>query len=146
MLGNSCEAASSWSEVLNASHAEPDASCHKAVRSSLRWDQVEGQQVKFCLTNSVDTWCRTKFSVPPWPLPLASRGSADDDGTLRILKVSSAVLVVALTVLIVVFAYFVKKKVNLGTQCKKRTTTPTQDANPLCVSPNRDPSTSRSFR
>lgn len=146
---NSCETASSWTEVPNASYTDSDRFCSKVIKSSLRRDLVEGHFLKFCVTNSVDTTCKTKFPVSPMLPPQASRGSEelaalyripkwscfeasqltefsdrpfsdpsnDDNGSLSILKVCSALSFLALTVVVIVLVYFVKKKVRLASQC-----------------------------
>lgn len=77
MPHNSCDTASSWTEIPDASHTDSDRFCHKMIKSSLRRDLVEGHYLKFCLTNSVGTWCKMKFSMPPPLLPWASRGSKE---------------------------------------------------------------------
>lgn len=107
---DSCETASSWTEIPDASHTDSDRFCHKTIKSSLRRDLVEGHFLKFCLTNSVGTWCKIKFSVPPQLLPLASRDPSNDNGAFKILKICSGFLLLALTVVIIVLVYFVKKK------------------------------------
>lgn len=75
---NSCETDSSWSEIPDAFQTDPDILCYKAIESSLSRELVEGHHFRFCLTNSVGTWCNTKFAIYEPPLPQALKGSKSD--------------------------------------------------------------------
>ncbi|XP_031706207.1 receptor-type tyrosine-protein kinase FLT3 isoform X1 [Anarrhichthys ocellatus] len=106
-----CETDSSWKEIPEASQTDSDVSCEKTIKSSLSRDLVDGHRLKFCLTNSIDSWCKIQYSVNYSPLLLHSTGSANtDDGSLMVLKVGSLILLLALAIVTVVLMYFVKKK------------------------------------
>ncbi|XP_018529412.1 receptor-type tyrosine-protein kinase FLT3 [Lates calcarifer] len=108
-LNDSCETESDWKLIPGTSQTDSSVSCSKAIKSSLRREQVIGQRLGFCLTNSVGSWCHDSIYVPP--SPQANKGSPDtDDDSLTLLRVGSFVLLLALTVVIVVLMYFVKKK------------------------------------
>ncbi|XP_039473020.1 receptor-type tyrosine-protein kinase FLT3-like [Oreochromis aureus] len=71
-LNDSCETDSSWDEVPNASKtvSETDSnfSCNKPIKSSVSKDVLKGDQFRFCLTNSVGSWCKTHYMIiPPTP-------------------------------------------------------------------------------
>ncbi|XP_041817621.1 receptor-type tyrosine-protein kinase FLT3 isoform X2 [Chelmon rostratus] len=108
---DSCETDSSWKEIPGASQTDSDVFCNKTIKSSLRRELVDGHHLRFCLTNSVDSWCQTKFSIYPSLSLQASRGAPDsDNGSSVVLKVGSLVLLLALAVVSVVLMHFVKKK------------------------------------
>ncbi|XP_070709307.1 receptor-type tyrosine-protein kinase FLT3 [Pempheris klunzingeri] len=107
---SSCgEEDSSWKEIPGASQTDSNIFCNKKIQSSLSSDLMEGKPLRFCLTNSVGTWCKNSRYYPP--SPQASRGDPnnDNDGTM-VLKVGSLLLLLALAVVSVVLIYFVKKK------------------------------------
>ncbi|CAI5673240.1 unnamed protein product [Oreochromis niloticus] len=64
---DSCEIDSSWDEVPNASktvsETDSDVSCNKPIKSSVSKDVLKGDQFRFCLTNSVGSWCQTHYPV-----------------------------------------------------------------------------------
>ncbi|GLD54768.1 receptor-type tyrosine-protein kinase FLT3 [Lates japonicus] len=105
---DSCETESAWKLIPGTSQTDSSVSCSKTIKSSLRREQVAGQHVGFCLTNSVGSWCHNSIYVPP--SPQANRGSPDTDDSPTLLRVGIFVLLLALTVVIVVLTYFVKKK------------------------------------
>nr|CBN81956.1 FL cytokine receptor [Dicentrarchus labrax] len=108
---SSCDRDSSWTEIPDAFQTDSDAVCNKTIRSSLRSELVEGDQLRFCLTNSIGTWCETKHAITRLPSLLAVSGSdPNNDDSLMVLKVSSLLLLVALAVVCVVLTYFVRKK------------------------------------
>ncbi|XP_031137920.1 receptor-type tyrosine-protein kinase FLT3 [Sander lucioperca] len=104
---DSCETDSSWTEIPGASQTDPDVFCKKTIKSSLSRDLVEGHHLRFCLTNSVGSWCHTSYLLYLG----ASKGDPNiDNGNLMVLKVGSMLLLLALVVVSVVLLYFVKKK------------------------------------
>ncbi|XP_030612964.1 receptor-type tyrosine-protein kinase FLT3-like [Archocentrus centrarchus] len=56
-FNESCETDSSWKEIPNAFQTDSDVSCNKIIQSSLSTGLVDGDRLKFCLTNTVDSWC-----------------------------------------------------------------------------------------
>eukprot|EP00064_Thunnus_orientalis_P008696 superscaffoldBa00001055_g8719 len=107
---DSCEADYAWEEIPNTNQTDTRVSCDETIESSLSRHLVDGHQFKFCLTNSVGSWCKT-FPVYEWPSPQLSRVvSNPENGSLMVLKVGSLVLLLALCVVSIVLAYFVKKK------------------------------------
>ncbi|KAM9337200.1 receptor-type tyrosine-protein kinase FLT3-like [Symphorus nematophorus] len=108
---SNCDTDSFWTEIPGAFQTDSAVSCNKTIKSSLSSDLVNGQNLKFCVTNSVGTWCRDKFSIPYQPLYQHSKGGPDiDNSSLMVLKVGSLLLLLALAVVSVVLMYFVKKK------------------------------------
>ncbi|KAM3593690.1 uncharacterized protein V6R79_019352 [Siganus canaliculatus] len=108
---DSCETSSSWREIPDASYTDTDIFCNKTIKSSVSRDLVTEQHLRFCLTNSVGTWCQTQYPIYLPPSLQASRGSSDgDNSTLNILKVGSLVLFLALVVITSMLVYFIKKK------------------------------------
>lgn len=108
---DSCETESTWKEIPDASQTDSDVFCNKTIKSSLRRDLVDGHHLRFCLTNSVGSWCQTKFSIYHQPLTQASTGTLNDDsGNMMLLKVGSLVLLLALAVVTMLLIHFVKKK------------------------------------
>ncbi|XP_070784269.1 receptor-type tyrosine-protein kinase FLT3 [Enoplosus armatus] len=108
---SSYEIDSSWTKIPGASHADSDVSCNKTIRSSLSRDLVEGHHLRFCLTNSAGSWCKTKYLTYHPLSPKASIGApSNDNDSLMFLKVGSLLLLLALAVVSVVLMYFVKKK------------------------------------
>ncbi|XP_071341315.1 receptor-type tyrosine-protein kinase FLT3 [Trachinotus anak] len=106
---DSCETDSSWKEIPDTFQTDSDVLCNKTIKSSLTREKVEGYQLRFCLTNSVGSWCFN--SVYYQPLHQASTGVGNtDNNSLMVLKVGSLFLLLALVVVIVVLMYFVKKK------------------------------------
>ncbi|XP_068588440.1 receptor-type tyrosine-protein kinase FLT3 [Cebidichthys violaceus] len=106
-----CETNSSWKEIPEASQTDSDVFCEKTIKSSLSRDLVDGHHLRFCLTNSIGSWCQIQYSIYYPPLPLSSTGLAStDDGSLMVLKVGSLILLLTLAIVSVVLVYFVKKK------------------------------------
>ncbi|KAK5877899.1 hypothetical protein CesoFtcFv8_025361 [Champsocephalus esox] len=109
----SCETASNWNDIPEASHTDSDVACQKTIRSSLSRSQVKENYVWFCLTNSLGAWCQNRYIVDNrGPHTGMSFGAAPnhDHKSLLLLKVGSLFLVMALAVVSVVLIYFVKKK------------------------------------
>ncbi|XP_068437954.1 receptor-type tyrosine-protein kinase FLT3 [Clinocottus analis] len=108
---STCETDSSWKEVPGASQTDSDVLCEKTIKSSLSRDLVAGHHLRFCLTNSIGSWCQTQYSLNYPSLHAASRGSANDDNDhMMVLKVGSFILLIALAMVSVALMYFVKKK------------------------------------
>ncbi|KAM9839691.1 receptor-type tyrosine-protein kinase FLT3-like [Aulostomus maculatus] len=107
---DSCETDSLWEEIPGVSQTDSDVLCSKTIQSSLSRDQWGGHYLKFCLVNSLDSWCKVKHPVYYTFLPQASRDVANSHGSLLVLKVGSLLLVLALIAVSVVLVYFVKKK------------------------------------
>uniref|UniRef100_UPI0037E79CA3 receptor-type tyrosine-protein kinase FLT3 isoform X1 n=2 Tax=Semicossyphus pulcher TaxID=241346 RepID=UPI0037E79CA3 len=106
-----CDMDSSWAEIPLASGRDTDFSCNKTIKSSLHKDLMDGQNLRFCLTNSVGSWCQTQLSIFFQPSFQESRGAPDDDNDkLMLLKIGSLLLLMALAAVSVVLVYFVKKK------------------------------------
>ncbi|KAL6097851.1 flt3 [Pungitius sinensis] len=107
----SCDTDSSWTEIKNPSQTDSAVACNKTIKSSLSRDQVAGQHLKFCVTNSVGSWCKIHFSkyYPHSSKPSTAFANADD-GLFMVLKVGSLILLLALAVVSVVLTYFIKKK------------------------------------
>uniref|UniRef100_G3NFE3 receptor protein-tyrosine kinase n=1 Tax=Gasterosteus aculeatus TaxID=69293 RepID=G3NFE3_GASAC len=109
MYHSSCETDSSWTEIENDSLS--DVACTATIKRSLSRPLVGRNHLKFCVTNSVGSWCNTQYSLYHPDQPKASTGSANtDDGSFTVLKVGSFILLLALAVVSMVLAYFVKKK------------------------------------
>lgn len=67
----SSETDSSCKEIPGAFHSDSDIFCNKSIKSSLSKDPAN-ETLKFCLTNSVGSWCETMS----YPLsPQASKGN-----------------------------------------------------------------------
>lgn len=131
---SSCESDSSWSEIPHASGTDSDVSCKKEVQASLNRRLVKGNHFRFCLTNSLGSWCET-LHVYQSQFPSAGRKmyfvyvrkkkkNRDDDFILcfidavaspnddfNLLKAAILVLFVVLLVVTMILFYFVKKKV-----------------------------------
>ncbi|XP_054478724.1 receptor-type tyrosine-protein kinase FLT3 [Anoplopoma fimbria] len=107
---STCEIDSSWKEIPEASQNDSDVFCEKIIKSSLSRDLVDGHHLRFCLTNSVGSWCQTQYSIYSPPLIQASRGSANNDDGSLVLKACSLTLFLALAIVSVLLIYFVKKK------------------------------------
>uniref|UniRef100_A0A8C3GB73 receptor protein-tyrosine kinase n=1 Tax=Cyclopterus lumpus TaxID=8103 RepID=A0A8C3GB73_CYCLU len=106
-----CETDSSWEEIPDASQTDTDVFCEKTIKSSLSRDLVDGHHLRFCLTNSVGSWCQTQYSIYYTPSPKASTGSSNyDNSSMMVLKVGSLILLMALAIVSMVLMYFVKKK------------------------------------
>lgn len=98
--------------VENAGHTVEDVSCNKTIKSSLHTNLVKGHSLKFCLENSVGSWCSPQNTILyQAPSVKAVKGLPNiDDSSLMVLKVGSMLLLLALAVVSVVLMYFVKKK------------------------------------
>ncbi|XP_061876867.1 receptor-type tyrosine-protein kinase FLT3 isoform X1 [Entelurus aequoreus] len=104
----SCDSHSVWKHVPNASQSDSDVRCEKTIESSISTDLFDGGYLKFCLANSVGSWCTVRDLVYD---PAASRGASDaEKAGFMVLKVGSVILIVALVVVSVGLVYFVKKK------------------------------------
>ncbi|XP_034561869.1 receptor-type tyrosine-protein kinase FLT3 isoform X2 [Notolabrus celidotus] len=105
-----CDSDSTWKVIESGS--DSNISCSKTLKSSVgQKDCRDGHYLKFCLTNSVGSWCQTQLPIYYSTLVSASRGAPNDEsGSLMVLKVGSVVLLLALAVVSIVLAYFVKKK------------------------------------
>ncbi|KAF7654023.1 hypothetical protein LDENG_00075530 [Lucifuga dentata] len=110
----SCQTDSTvWTEIPGTFQTDSDVFCNKMIISSLSTDQLGGDHLsplKFCRTNSLGTWCTDPLYIQPSSKLSISGHLQTDTGNLTILKVSSLVLFLALTVVTVVLLYFVKKK------------------------------------
>ncbi|XP_034999020.2 receptor-type tyrosine-protein kinase FLT3 [Hippoglossus stenolepis] len=105
----SCEADSSWLKIPDTSQTDSDVSCNKTTKTSLRRDLATGQYLRFCLTNSVGSWCTNTIDYPPsYKASTGDRRTENDN--MLLLKVGSFLLLLALAVVSVVLLYFVKKK------------------------------------
>ncbi len=60
---SNCEADSSWKEIPDASQKDSDVFCNKTIKSSLSRELVNGHLLKFCLTNSLGTWCKKHYAL-----------------------------------------------------------------------------------
>ncbi|XP_068604341.1 LOW QUALITY PROTEIN: receptor-type tyrosine-protein kinase FLT3 [Brachionichthys hirsutus] len=59
-----CEAdLSSWKAIPGSSQTDSDVLCKKTIQSSLSRDLPDGHHLRFCLTNSVGSWCQTRYSI-----------------------------------------------------------------------------------
>ncbi|KAK1884970.1 Receptor-type tyrosine-protein kinase FLT3 [Dissostichus eleginoides] len=83
---SSCETESNWNEIPGASHTDSDVSCQKTIRSSLSRSLVNGNNLWFCLTNSLGSLCKNRYIIENPHTQMSSR------------------------VVSVVLIYFVKKK------------------------------------
>ncbi|XP_063340455.1 receptor-type tyrosine-protein kinase FLT3-like [Pelmatolapia mariae] len=93
-LNDSCsETDSSWDEVPNAPQTDSDVSCNKLIKSSVSKDVLKGDQFRFCLTNSVGSWCKTHYMIIP-PTPQPSIGKPPEYNSF-LLKVCSLLLLLA---------------------------------------------------
>ncbi|KAE8279883.1 Receptor-type tyrosine-protein kinase FLT3 [Larimichthys crocea] len=106
LSNDSCETdLSSW-EVI-ASQTDPDVSCSKTIKSSVKIDLAHGKRLKFCLKNSVTQWCRIKYT-PSVGLSIGALGH--DINSVMLMKLVSLLLLLALVAVCVALVYFVKKK------------------------------------
>ncbi|KAL7373603.1 hypothetical protein ABVT39_010362 [Epinephelus coioides] len=106
-----CETNSSWEEIPESSQTDSDVLCKKTIKSSVSRDRVNGHRLRFCLTNSVGSWCGTRNLMYSKPSVQAAIGPSDDDnGSMMVLKVGSLILLLALAVVSIALLYFVKKK------------------------------------
>ncbi|XP_029313404.1 LOW QUALITY PROTEIN: receptor-type tyrosine-protein kinase FLT3 [Cottoperca gobio] len=107
---SSCETDSSWKEIPAASQTDSDVSCQKTIKSSLSGGLVDGLHLKFCLTNSVGSWCHNNIYFTPPSFHSSRVVANNDNSSLMVLKVGSVLLFLALAVVSVVLMYFVKRK------------------------------------
>ncbi|XP_051910461.1 receptor-type tyrosine-protein kinase FLT3 isoform X1 [Hippocampus zosterae] len=96
----SCEGHSFWKEIPGTWRVDSDVRCRKIIKSATGRELLDGHHLKFCLANSVGSWC-----TPPQLVYYRSSREG-----YRELKVGSAILVVALIIVSVVLVYTVKKK------------------------------------
>ncbi|KAL4001035.1 MHC class II antigen [Sarotherodon galilaeus] len=107
-FNDSCETDSSWDEVPNAFKADSDVSCNKTIKSSVRPDLGDGHHLKFCLTNSIGSWCQSYHIIIP-PAVQYSIGKQPQD-IIFLLKARNITLLLALVVVSTVLIFFIKKK------------------------------------
>ncbi|KAL4001036.1 hypothetical protein ACER0C_006335 [Sarotherodon galilaeus] len=107
-FNDSCETDSSWDEVPNAFKADSDVSCNKTIKSSVRPDLGDGHHLKFCLTNSIGSWCQSYHIITP-PAVQYSIGNQSQD-IIFLLKAGNITLFLALVVVSTVLIFFIKKK------------------------------------
>ncbi|KAM7390500.1 hypothetical protein PAMA_008586 [Pampus argenteus] len=106
----SCEIDSAWEEIPNTAQTDSEVSCQKTIKSSLDKTLVNGNRLRFCLTNSAGLNCET-FPVYEFSLSKISRAVSDPEiSNSMVLKVGILVLLLALVIVIMVLVYFVKKK------------------------------------
>ncbi|AWP20663.1 putative receptor-type tyrosine-protein kinase FLT3 [Scophthalmus maximus] len=105
----SCETDSSWTEIPDTFRTDSSVVCNKTITSSLRREQASRPHLRFCLTNSVGSWCHnTMYNSPSIKASIGAQHTGHDN--LLLLKVGSFLLLLALAVVSVVLMYFVKKK------------------------------------
>ncbi|CAB1454411.1 unnamed protein product [Pleuronectes platessa] len=107
--GSRCEADCSWKKINDTIQTDSDVSCSKTIKTSLRRDQATDQCVRFCLTNSVGSWCSDSQYNSHSP-QASTGGRPPENNDMLLLKVGSFLLLLALAVVSVVLLYFVKKK------------------------------------
>ncbi|XP_026035329.1 receptor-type tyrosine-protein kinase FLT3-like isoform X3 [Astatotilapia calliptera] len=108
-FNHSCsESDSSWDEVPNAFKADSDVSCNKPIKSSVRRELGDGHHLKFCLTNSVGSWCQSYHIIIP-PTVQYSIGKQPQD-IIFLLKAGNITLFLVLVVVSTVLIFFIKKK------------------------------------
>lgn len=69
---SNCEFDSSWTVIPDTSVTVTDVSCKKEILSFLNRTWVNGHHFRFCLTNSVGSWCKSPQFQPQ--LLRASKG------------------------------------------------------------------------
>lgn len=136
---STCESEPSWTVIPGASVTDADVSCKKKIQVSLNSGLVNGHtHFRFCLTNSVGSWCET-LQVFQTQLLHASAGRkmgvicerekenngygdwkscfflavVSPEDNFNLLKVGSLLLLVALVIVSMTLFYFVKKKVTV---------------------------------
>lgn len=67
-----CGSNSSWTEVPDTSGTDSDVSCEKKLQSSFNRPWEEEHHFRFCLTNSVGSWCETLQVLQPQPVQAAA--------------------------------------------------------------------------
>ncbi|XP_047423750.1 receptor-type tyrosine-protein kinase FLT3-like isoform X2 [Mugil cephalus] len=107
----SCSSMNDSCEIIH-NETDSDVLCDKMIKRNMSkyW---EGSTVylKFCLTNSINSWCDKYHLI--WPKTskvLQPKDHPQDDGTLLVLKVGSLSLLLALVVVSVVLVFVIKKK------------------------------------
>ncbi|XP_068160051.1 receptor-type tyrosine-protein kinase FLT3 isoform X2 [Antennarius striatus] len=106
---DSCEAESSWKVIPDACQGDSDVLCEKNIQSSLSRDLVVGHHLRFCLTNSVGSWCQTRYSINNSsglnykPVPASNI-------SLTVLQVGSLILILGLSLIAIVLVYFIRNK------------------------------------
>ncbi|XP_077480496.1 receptor-type tyrosine-protein kinase FLT3-like [Stigmatopora argus] len=106
----SCWGRSTWTEVSETWRADSDQLCPKTIESFVRTDLPDGNYFKFCLVNSVGSWCSPPYPVHLAPSPRGSAGVPREDKSIYALKVVSVVLIVALLAVSLALTYHVKRK------------------------------------
>ncbi|XP_072234196.1 receptor-type tyrosine-protein kinase FLT3 [Leuresthes tenuis] len=108
-FNDSCETDSSWEVLLEGHQPGSEDFCNKTITSSVRKDLVAEKSIKFCVTNSVGSWCDRHMHMLSFP-PLSSKSVSPSEDGLMLLKVGSLLLLMTLILVMVALAYFVKKK------------------------------------
>lgn len=69
----SCEDSDSlWKEIPGTSQTDSDVFCNKMIKSSLNRELANEHMLRFCLTNSVGSWCKPAYSALS---PQANKGN-----------------------------------------------------------------------
>ncbi|XP_057680174.1 receptor-type tyrosine-protein kinase FLT3 [Corythoichthys intestinalis] len=107
----SCSGLSHWTEVPESRRTDSDVHCRKTIESSIIMDLPDAHYVKFCLANSVGSWCSLPHPVYFPSSPQASKGDLKEEKYIfTVLKTGSVILVVALFTVSLALIYHVKKK------------------------------------
>ncbi|XP_008304578.1 receptor-type tyrosine-protein kinase FLT3 [Stegastes partitus] len=107
---DSCKSESSWKEIPNSRQTDSDVFCNKTIKGSLSRDLMDGHLLRFCLTNSVGSWCEITYPIYYQYPPMAAKGGPPNDNDSLLLKVGILVLFLALVVVVMVLVHFIKKK------------------------------------
>ncbi|RVE58833.1 hypothetical protein OJAV_G00197880 [Oryzias javanicus] len=108
---DSCKTRTSWHKVADGYEEHPDELCVKKVKSSLKEGEVAGSLVKFCVNNSLGSWCEQTYVMQTAASPHASTGFLHSDyGSTMPLKVGIVVLLLTLAFVVIALFYFVQKK------------------------------------
>lgn len=107
---SSCESDTAWREIPGAFETDSDVLCNKTITSSLKRDLVDGGHFRFCLTHSFGSWCEKEVIYHHHNILKVEAARSDGHGDFMVLKVSSLILLLALTVVSMALMYFIKKK------------------------------------
>ncbi|XP_028288445.1 receptor-type tyrosine-protein kinase FLT3 [Parambassis ranga] len=88
---------------------DTDVICNKPIKIPVNRSLLDGDLLKFCLTNPLGTWCQSFRNIRQ-PSVEAYKVAVPSEGSTMLLKIGSIVLLLALAVLSVVLLYFVTKK------------------------------------
>ncbi|XP_028289690.1 receptor-type tyrosine-protein kinase FLT3 [Gouania willdenowi] len=105
---HSSDTVSEWMKVPNSNQSDTDFLCNKTIKSSIDRNLVNEQKIKFCLTNSVGSWCSDCISVPI--SSQRSRGDPPFDDSTGWLKVGCIVLILALTGVTLLLVHSLRKR------------------------------------